>query len=293
MKRKITLVLIMIIACFFVNTNKVNAEETVNTIDFTKKGTISINLKDGENEFVKGAEISLYHIANAKEENHNLVFEYTEDLNGCTADLTNLKLDELTNEIINCVKEDTPSTKRTTNEEGNTQFSGLPLGLYLVSQTNIVEGFSVIDSFLVMIPKIENNKWNYNLTATPKTEIYKVMDVIVEKVWNTTSNRIPSSVTIELYDDTQLIDTVTLNKENKWTHTWERLPKSDSYTVKEIRIPSGYTATYRQVENKFIVTNSKKLAQTGQKLWIVETLAFLGIAFVAIGTICDKKDVYE
>ena len=48
-----------------------------NTIDFNSKGSIEITLNEKtDNEKIEGAEILLYKVADAKSENHNLMFEY-------------------------------------------------------------------------------------------------------------------------------------------------------------------------------------------------------------------------
>ena len=46
-------------------------------------------------------------------------------------------------------------------------------------------------------------------------------------------------------------------KENNWEYTWEQIEASDEYNVKEINVPEGYTPTYKQIANTFIITNSK------------------------------------
>lgn len=293
MKRNLSKIFIIIISLFLV-LPEVKAEENTNIVDFTRKGSISITLEDlEENLPIKEAEISLYHIANATEENHNLKFIYTEELKECEIPLTNLEDDTLASSLSNCIKDETTSIKGKSNEDGIAKFNDLDLGLYLVTQTNKVEGYSSFDSFLIMIPQIENNNWIYDLKASPKTEIYKVMNVIVSKVWNTNDNNIPTSIKVELYKEKELIDTISLNKENDWTHTWERIEKSDNYSVLEIDIPAGYTATYRKIYNKFIITNTKTLVQTGLKLWIIELLLISGFILIIGGIIFEKRKKYE
>lgn len=294
MRRNLSRIFLIIIVSIFLVFPKVNAEEITNTIDFTKKGSITITLEDLEEKIpIEGAEVSLYHIADVTEENHNLKFIYTEQLNDCEVPLTNLEDDSLEASIYNCINKDTTSIKEKTNQVGIVKFTNLKLGLYLVTQTNKVEGYSTFDSFLVMLPKVENNKWNYDLIANPKTEIYKVIDITVSKVWNTTDNNIPNHIEVELYKGEALVDTITLNKENNWTYTWERLEKSDIYSVKEINVPSGYTATYRKVDNKFIITNTKTLVQTGQNILLIEILTIVGLIFIITGLIINKRNNYE
>lgn len=292
MKRIISkIVLIFVILFGMVNT--VLAEENNYIVDFTRKGNISITLESKDNnEYIEGAEISLYHIALAKEENYNLKLEYVSELSECSVSLSNLEDEKLSNEISKCITMEMPSLKQNTNKNGNVKFENLDLGLYLVMQTNIVDGYSKVDSFLVMIPKNIDNEYIYDIEATPKTEIYQVVDLVVEKVWNTTDNNIVDSIEVGLYKGTELLDKVILSKDNGWIYTWERIEKRDDYSVKEIDVPAGFTDTYRQIDNKFIITNTKTLVQTGLRLWLVELLLVSGIMLIVMGIVLEKRNKY-
>lgn len=267
-----------------------------NTIDFNSKGSIEITLNEKtDNEKIEGAEILLYKVADAKSENHNLVFEYIDELKSCNASLNDLETKSKSEEIEKCINENIKSLKQITDINGTVKYNDLDLGLYLVKQNNIVEGFSKIDSFLVMIPKIVNNKWIYDIKSTPKTDIIRVIDINVKKVWNTsTSNtndsiKLPRSIEVELLLNDKVIDTVKLSKDNNWSYTWEDLAKSEEYTIKEINVPKGYTPSYQKDNNTFIVTNTSTLVQTGQMLWIVMLLIITGITFIIISIIYDRK----
>lgn len=267
-----------------------------NTIDFNSKGSIEITLNEKtDNEKIEGAEILLYKVADAKSENHNLMFEYIDELKSCNASLNDLETKSKSEEIEKCINENIKSLKQITDINGTVKYNDLDLGLYLVKQNNIVEGFSKIDSFLVMIPKIINNKWIYDIKSTPKTDIIRVIDINVKKVWNTsTSNtndsiKLPRSIEVELLLNDKVIDTVKLSKDNNWSYTWEDLAKSEEYTIKEINVPKGYTPSYQKDNNTFIVTNTSTLVQTGQMLWIVMLLIITGITFIIISIIFDRK----
>lgn len=285
--------LIILCLLFISNILPVKAD----TLDFTRPGTIELTLKESQEQTpIKDLEITIIEVATAKSENYNLVFNYHENIDSCEADLSDLSNENLTSEIEKCIKNiELPSQTKLTDSEGKILFDELRLGLYLVKQSNEVEGYSNIDSFLVMIPEVEDNIWKYDIKAKPKTDIIRVMDVIVEKVWNNSSNleNHPKSITIELYKGEELIDTINLSEENNWQHTWKKIPKSDEYKVLEVNIPTGYTATYRQENNKFIVTNTKTLVQTGTNIIAIELLAALGIILILLGFICEKRKKYE
>lgn len=266
-----------------------------NVVDFSHKGSIQITLYEkNDNEKIEGSELTIYKVADAREKDHNLVFEYVKELEGCPVSLEELESATVSSEIEKCIPSDMTGIAKVTDNDGSVKYEDLDLGLYLVKQTNKVEGFSKIDSFLVMIPKVIDNKWVYDVEATPKTDIIRVINIDVKKVWNTsTSNtnhtiNIPKSITVELLLNDEVIDTVTLSKENDWKYTWIDLEKSDMYTVREKNVPKGYTVTYQKEDNSFIVTNTSSLVQTGQMLWIVLLVGMIGVLFVIISLVYDK-----
>ena len=289
--------LFIFIMMLLVNNNSVLAIDNNNIIDFDKTGSTTITLKESNNnDSIVGAELTIYQIANASVDNHNLIFAYHENIKECNGDLSDLSNINLPSIIDKCISKVTlPSQTKLTNVDGIVKFDNLKLGLYLIKQTNKVDGYSNIAPILVMIPKEENNKWIYNINSEPKTDIIRLMDLTVEKVWNNGSalEIHPKEVTIELYKGEQLIDTVILNKENNWIHTWKQIEKSDEYKVIEINIPDEYTVNYRQEGNKFIVTNTKTLVQTGMNLWLIEIITGLGLIFIVLGIVLEKRNKYE
>lgn len=292
MNKKIKYLFLLILS-IFINSNLVNANINDHIIDFNKKGSISITVKETTTP-IKDTEITIYQVATATSINNTLAFVYDENIKDCKGDLSDLENESLVTEIDKCISNTIlPKQTKLTNEEGLVKFDNLELGLYLIKQTNKVEGYSTISPFLVTIPKEENNKWIYDINSSPKTDIIKLIDISVEKKWDNIINDIPKEVTIELLKDNKVLDTVTLNNENNWTYTWNEIEKSDEYSVKEINIPDGYTATYRQEENKFIVTNTKALVQTGQNIFIIELLTITGLIFIVIGFLLNKRNKHE
>lgn len=287
--KKYFLVIILMFFCI----NKVSATTNDNIVDFTKKGTIKIILNElNEDTTVSNASITIYKLADAISKNSNLSFNYHESLLPHEKDI---KDGNITNELLKIVKDnDIPSYNKTTNDNGIVIFNNLDLGLYLVTQTNTVEGYSKLSPFLVYIPKDVDNKWTYNIESTPKVDIIRLFDLTVEKVWNVATDiDIPKEVTIELLKDNEVIDEVKLNKKNNWTYTWKQIEKSDKYSVNEKNIPKGYTVTYEKQDNKFIVTNTKELVQTGTNKLISPILALSGLILITVGFVIEKRKKYE
>lgn len=292
----VALIIFLLGSVAIVNAEEIETDLGTHTIDFSKKGSIKITLtEEQDNEAISGAEITIYKVASASEEDHKLIFTYTDEFNHCKASLDNLNDTSITKEISKCAKDVSSELVQTTNNLGTVKFKNLDLGLYLVIQSNKVEGYSNIDSFLVMIPKVEDNKWIYNIKSEPKTDIYRTINLQVIKVWNkqNKNTKLPDNVTIELYKDEELIDTITLSNENNWNYIWQDIEKSDSYKVVEKNIPKGYTATYTQEGYVFTVTNTDKLAETGQIYLPIIILASIGSVLVLAGIFEFKKETNE
>lgn len=267
-------------------------------IDFDKKGKLDITftLKDTDTK-IEGIEISLYKIATLSNTSYN--YEYIYDSNiTCDVSLEDLTKSTLTNDINNCITDTTTIEIKTSNKDGKVTFNNLPLGLYLVKQTNKVDGYSNITPYLVVLPKEQDNKFIYEITSKPKTEIINLMNLTVNKVWNTTisnkndKNNLPDYIEVQLLDNETLIDTIKLNKENNWTYTWKDIEQKE-YTVKEINIPKGYKDTYQVLDNVITITNTKTLVQTGQNYYLVLELLSTGLLLILISLLYNKRDNHE
>ena len=116
------------------------------------------------------------------------------------------------------------------------------------------EGYELTDTVLD-----EEN----NLTTLINTHIPKLIEITVTKVWaddENESGKRPESVTVALVVDEEEIDTVELNKENDWTHTFEKLPAYSNkeeikYEVRELEVPEGYEVAYEETEDGYIIHN--------------------------------------
>jgi hypothetical protein len=80
----------------------------------------------------------------------------------------------------------------------------------------------------------------------------------VTKVWNDTGyeGKRPSSIQIGLFRDGTLNQTVTLDSNNKWSYAWADLDQNYVWTVTEMKIPSGYTATVKNSGSAYTITNT-------------------------------------
>ena len=253
-------------------------------------GSISVTLTDKkQSEAIVGAELSLYYVAIViMDENGNLIYDYTNDFKqlDCAIDDAELatKLDLFVSQ------HSIPSVKTTTNINGTAMCAELPLGLYFIKQTGAVEGFAPCTPFLVTVPNEKDGEYLYDVNASPKTEVAKLVSITIKKVWNTDkSTEAADSVTVQLLKNGNVVKTAILNAQNNWQITYADMPESDTYSIKEVNIPKGFTATYKQEGYIFTVTNTSTLIQTGQLMWPIPVLAGGGMILIAVGIVLLQK----
>ena len=259
-------------------------------LDNSRKGSISVTLVSQEGgKALEGATLSVFHVATVKtDENGTLRYTYTDAFAGCGTALDDPALVAALDAFVE--GKDLSSHKMVTDSQGNAACGNLPLGMYLVKQTGAVEGFAPCVSFLVTVPFQTEAGFAYDVDASPKTEAAKLVSITLRKVWNTDSSTpLPNSVTVQLLRHGEPVQTATLSKENDWHVTYTGLPESDGYSVKEVNVPKGFTATYAQKGYTFTVTNTASLAQTGQLLWPIPVLAVAGLFFLLTGAAILRK----
>ena len=285
MRRKLFLLSIALLLVISSVTTAFAAE-----FDPLQPGSITVTLTEQyEKTPIVGAELSVYFIATVGiNTNGNLNYVITEDFSGLGFAIDDpelvAKLDAylLDNEV--------QAIYLRTDENGTATCDGLPLGLYFVQQTNTVENFAPCTPFLVTVPVVTDEGYVYDVNATPKTEVAKLTDITIKKVWNTdASSQATDSVTVQLLRDGQVVETAILNQANNWQITYTDMPESDAYTIEEVDVPKGFTATYKQRGYVFTVTNTSTLIQTGQLVWPIPVLAFAGIALIGAGAVLLQK----
>lgn len=85
--------------------------------------------------------------------------------------------------------------------------------------------------------------------------------ISVHKVWD--DNNIPDrpdSILVQLLRDGKLYNEIELNASNQWTYTWDGLDADSNWSVVEVEVPTGYTATYSTFGNIVYITNTKDSA---------------------------------
>lgn len=286
MRRKmitLCLTVLLILTCSFT----VFAQD----FDTQKTGVISVTLTEQyDKEPIVGAELSVYYVATVvMDADENLIYDYTEDFEQFDTAIDDISLATKLDAFVS--QYSVPSVKITTNAHGTALCEELPLGLYFVKQTGAVEGFAPCTPFLVTLPNEKNGEYMYEVNASPKTEVARLTSITIKKVWNTdTSTEAADSVTVQLLKNGNVVKTAILDAQNNWQVTYADMPESDAYSIKEIDIPKGFTATYSKTGYVFTVTNTSTLIQTGQLIWPIPVLAVSGMLLIAVGiTLLQKK----
>ena len=139
----------------------------------------------------------------------------------------------------------TPLTQ-TTNNNGIANFQNLPLGIYLVQETNTPNYVTKsVDDFVVSIPTTNEagTGWNYNLSVYPKNET-KYASVQIQKVDSSNTNTKLSGAIFSLAkseDNSTFtwIEDLTTNTNGIATPT-KSLPVNCYYRLRENTAPSKY-----------------------------------------------------
>ena len=258
--------------------------------DAEQTGSISITLLEKEEKMpITGAEFSLYQVASGQISGENEV-DYTYTAEFADADAAPEELNAGTLDALVDQKTQ-PAATSVTDENGNAAFTDLSVGLYFVKQTRSGGDYAPCTPFLVEVPNKSTQGYVYNIKASPKTEVVRLADVTVKKVWNADEGaQIPESITVQLLRNQAVVETVELNAQNNWTVTFYDMPESDSYSIAEINAPEGFTVTYSQRGYEFTVTNSAiPLAQTGQLVWPIPVLAVAGLFLIGLGAVVLLK----
>lgn len=281
--KPIASLLILLAMLFSLNTAAFAANEVV---DLSAVGSVSVTPKANGQAVGAGMTFTLYRVGkgNAAQDG-TLSYVLTDAFSGSKADLTKLEASGLAQTLADyAAAQNVSGTAKKAGGNGTVKFDGLAVGVYLLVQTSDGGTGYTVQPFLATVPLTEDGRLNYNVDASPKTEVTGTTDITVKKIWNDggdTSGR-PGSISVTLYRGDTAVETVTLRESSAWSHTWTGLPKSDAYSVKEDTV-SGYQASYSQSGTTFTITNTPSLVQTGQLNWPIPVLAGCGVALFAVG----------
>jgi len=155
-----------------------------------------------------------------------------------------------------------PSYTAITDATGIASFTQLPTGLYLVKGISARNdnGTYLFNDFMIYLPTpYEDGSYDYDLQAKPKcTSFTPSTTYQVVKLWKDfgMEQQRPVSVTVDIYKDGQLHQTVVLNEENGWCFSWNDPDGSGIWHVVERDVPAGYTVSVTAGQTVFTITNT-------------------------------------
>lgn len=226
-------------------------------------------------EPLSDVEVSIYHIADITEDAKFIIDDTYKDY-----PIDYKKLYDstewyvLADTLASYIKADNINATNTllTNYEGNATLYDLSVGLYLGIAKRTWIGNNTIETkpFLISIPTLDENTdtWEYDITVKTKTEenTDEYVNLFVEKKWVNTEldENTPDKVTVGLYKDGELYDTVILSDDNNWKHNWINLDKNSEWTVIEIDVPPHYNVYYEVYRSNITIVNSYKHLEMGE-----------------------------
>lgn len=225
------------------------------------KGSLTLICKT-DNEILTGLHWDIYRVGSRDGEGFVLDGEfgdYPVDLSDLSVEGMNTAAKTLENYAV---LDKIPSLKNgETDEDGLLTFENLRPGLYLVSGEILVIGDTTyVPSTLLF--EIDSSGEQFDLQAYPKI-IYKTLSsemsrYTVKKFWMNENNQPADAltdITVEIYCDRDLYDTVTLNSENDWSYSWTDSSYHE-WRVKEVEVPDGCTVKYDSNEFQYAIVNT-------------------------------------
>lgn len=142
-------------------------------VDKHTKGSITLTMRH-KGKPIPGGSMSLYYVADITEANGVLGFAYIEAFRGCTADLSGDLTSAATAqtiELYTAAHDETivPTHKKNIDKNGRVRFDGLKVGLYLLVQHDAAPGYSTVSAFLLSVPQLDGDVYDYDVDAAPKT----------------------------------------------------------------------------------------------------------------------------
>ena len=136
--------------------------------------TVSMTYKG---KAVRGGKLALYKVGDVAENDGNYSFVPVEAIRGDIPEFGDIESPvespELAGKLAKLEKKLTPVTADpvTVDKDGNATFSDLTFGLYLVVQKTAASGYGKTAPFLVSVPYLYADEYQYDVTSQPKTDL--------------------------------------------------------------------------------------------------------------------------
>lgn len=143
-------------------------------IDLDKTGSLLVTLRLADGTALSGGSITVYPVADIViDEEENPKFSLNENFASSNADLSALENSSLPAFLSDFASQNNiEGMQKQIDEQGIAEFRDIPLGLYLVTQSEPSTGYHPITSFLISVPNFskENGTYIYEVTALPKLD---------------------------------------------------------------------------------------------------------------------------
>ena len=132
--------------------------------------TVSMTYKE---KAVRGGKLALYKVGDVVENDGNYSFVPVKEIQADIPEFGDIESPELAGKLAKLEKKLTPVTADpvTVGKDGKATFSNLTFGLYLVVQKTAASGYRKIAPFLVSVPYLYRDEYQYELTSQPKTDL--------------------------------------------------------------------------------------------------------------------------
>jgi hypothetical protein len=257
----------------FLFTLYVSSAAAAEPIDLDKTASLQLQYQTDQ-ESLDNVCFQIYQVAAVSQ---NWKFTLTDDFAGYAVSLHKLDSDgwrDTAQTLAACAAADklTPLQQAYTDNNGELNFTNLPVGLYLVvGEKHTQKGTNYLPApFLICLPTLdEAQNQQYHVSVKPKYSVScpssgddsstsTTLEREVVKVWNDEGNAAnrPEAITVQLLRDGEVYDTVTITAADNWRHRWDNLDADGIWQIVERDVSDAYTMRYTLEGNTFVLTNS-------------------------------------
>ena len=132
--------------------------------------TVSMTYKG---KAVRGGTLALYKVGDVAEDGGNYSFVPVKEIQADIPEFGDIESPDLAGRLAELEGKLTPVTSDpvTVDRDGNATFSDLTFGLYLVVQKTAASGYGKTAPFLVSVPYLYADEYQYDVTSQPKTDL--------------------------------------------------------------------------------------------------------------------------
>ena len=148
-----------------------------------------------------------------------------------------------------------------TDKNGSAVFRGLDAGLYFAVSKSVRDGAYTRRADPIFFEVTETN---YESSIFPKvystaTLADEIVHYTVKKIWIDSDNSYisrPVDITVDIYRDDELAETVILNESNNWTYEWTFKKQDAEWRVVERTIPRKYAVYVDYNSTQYLIKNA-------------------------------------